>query len=99
MGIDAKDPIIWALLGWALKELFQTFKDKSKNSSEALQKNTIAIYELKGSVDRLDGLLDEAIDNVAEHQSTISKMQRDLDVAHTHIRMIKPDLYNPPQRN
>lgn len=85
-----KDPIAWAAIAWALKEIYQLWKERGLSHTAALKANTEAICELKLSLTTFEERLRQA----SELSEQVPKMQRDLDVAHTHIRIIAPHLYN-----
>lgn len=84
-----------ALVPWIIREIFQAWKDRSKASDESLKANTAAINELRLTMK----LVEAQLKNVADATGSIAKMQRDLDVAHAHLRIVAPHLYNPPARS
>lgn len=88
--MDIKEPMIWAVVAWAIKEIYQTYKDKGGAMTVALKANTDAICDLKLSVMRLEERLSQA----TELAAAVPKVQRDLDVAHAHIRIVAPHLYH-----
>jgi hypothetical protein len=85
-----KDPIAWAVIFWALKEIYRLWKDRGDTQTSALKANTSALHEMQLSLKTFEERLSQAADLSAQ----VPKMQRDLDVAHAHIRFLAPHLYN-----
>lgn len=95
------EKIIWAIvsvavafISWCLKEIYQHWKDRRDAHTAALKANTEAICHLQLSLKTFE----ERLRHTAELSGQVPKMQRDLDVAHAHIRVIAPHLYNPQCR-
>lgn len=81
--------VIFAIVGYVLKELWVMFKSKMNkenlHNEDVLKENTNAIYALKESILKL-GI---RLDNLDSKLESLPKMQSDINEAHTRIREIK----------
>lgn len=83
-----------AVLVFLGKELYQFAKSRVAKFLETVEANTDAVRSLQSTFVSFQ----DDVRRLTEMTNQIPKMQRDLDVAHAHLRAVAPHLYNPPVR-
>jgi len=89
-----KDPLIYAFIAWMAKEIYAIWTDQRKGLKAQVRQLQIELRQFELTLTRLDERLKPAIETATE----LPKLKRDLDLAHHHLRIVRPELYSPPSR-